>query len=76
MPSSNASWLVKNSVARSCGTGLGIDAAGAHEVQSLGDAVGKFLVTLAAGVLEETKGPADGLAEIGVTALGEGAQQI
>ena len=57
--------------------GVGIDAAGAHEAHGLGDAVGERLIALPGRtVFQETKRPFVDMLEIGIAALGEGAQQI
>ena len=54
------------------GIGVGIDAAGAHEVERLGDPVGQFLIALARRrVVQEIQRPLMDMVEIGVTALGE-----
>ena len=56
---------------------IGIDAAGAHEAQSFGDAVSQRLITLPGRtVLQETKRPLMDMFKIGVTALGERAQKV
>ena len=54
-----------------------IEAAGAHEIQRVGDAVGQFLVAARLRrILHETEHPLMHAAEIGVAAGGEGAQQV
>jgi hypothetical protein len=56
---------------------LGINAAGAHEVEGLGDAVRQFLVAVCLrAILDEPKHPAMRILEVGVAALGESAQQV
>ena len=56
---------------------VGIDAAGAHEADSLGDAVRDFLVALVGGrILEEVERPLVDVLEVGITALRKGAQQV
>ena len=57
--------------------GVGIDAAGAHEAQGLGDAVGEGLILfIRRGVGEEAQGPAMDMFQIGIAAASEGTQQI
>ncbi len=59
------------------GMQLRVDAAGAHEVERLGDAVGEFLVAVRLrAVLDEAQHPLVDVLEVGVAAGGEGAQQI
>ena len=56
---------------------LGVEADGAHEAERLGDPVGEFLVALGLGaVLDEAQHPAMDVLEIGVAAVGEGAQKV
>ena len=57
--------------------GIGIDAAGAHEAHRLGDAVGERVIARPGRrILQETKRPFVDMLEIGIAALGEGAQQV
>ena len=57
--------------------GVGGQAAGRHEIESFGQAPGEVLVTVAQGAVgDEAEIPALHLMEIGIAALGEGAQQI
>ena len=56
---------------------LGVDAAGAHEIERLGDAVGELLVAVRLrAVLDEAEHPLVDVLEIGIAAGGEGAQQV
>ena len=56
---------------------LQIEPAGAHEAERLGDAVGELEITpRLRAVLDRAQHPLMHAAEIGVAALGEGAQQI
>ena len=56
---------------------LRIDAAGLHEVERLGDAVGEGLVLVALGrVLDEAEHPLMRVGEIGIAARREGAQEV
>ena len=56
---------------------LEIEAAGAHEVERVRDAVGQLLVAAGLrGILEEAQHPLMHAAEIGEAAGGEGAQQV
>ncbi len=56
---------------------VGIQPAGAHEAQSLGDMLGQLLVAVPGrAVLDEPEVPLMHMLEIGVAALGEGPQQV
>ena len=57
---------------------LRVDADGAHEVQRLGDAVGKLADSVRdwRAVLDEAEHPAMHVLEVGIAAGREGAQQI
>ncbi len=56
---------------------LGIDAAGAHEVERLGETAGEILIALRLrAILDERQHPLMRIRQVGVTAAGEGAQQI
>ncbi len=56
---------------------VGVQPAGAHEAQGLGDVLGELLVAMPGrAVLDEAEIPAMHMLEIGIAALGEGAQQI
>ena len=53
------------------------DANGLHERQGLGDLVAQLAVSRALrAVVDETQGPAVDVVQVGVTAAGEGAQQV
>ncbi len=56
---------------------LGVEADRAHEAERLGDPVGDALIALGLRtVLDEAEHPAVGVLQIGVTAGGEGAQEV
>ena len=56
---------------------FGVEPDGAHEAQRLGDPVGDALIAFGLrAVLDEPEHPAVGILEIGVTAGGEGAQEV
>ena len=56
---------------------LGVEADRPHEGERLGDAVGDFLIALGLRtVLDEAEHPTMGVLEIGVSAGGEGAQEV
>ncbi len=56
---------------------FGVEPDGAHEAERLGDAVGDALIALRLWtVLDEAEHPAVSVLQIGVTAGGEGAQQV
>ena len=68
---------MKKSVSRICARRLRVEAARRHEVERLGQPVGELLVLRALRrVGDETLVPAMDPMEIGIAALGEGAQQV
>ncbi len=76
-PSSRASWLVKNSVERSCGAVSALMPQARMKPMRLGDAIGKRLVALAGGrAVQETERPSVDMLEIGIAAAGKGAQEV
>jgi hypothetical protein len=75
--SSSASWLVKKSVSAICGVVAEVRPAGGHEVQRLVEPRGEVLVLLRRRrAAHEVEVPAIDLVQVGVAALGEGAQQV
>ncbi len=59
------------------GDAVGMDAAGPHEGHGLADAIGQLLIAMALGrTVDEAEHPLVDVVEVGVAALGEGAQQI
>ncbi len=59
------------------GMALEVEAAGLHEAERLGDAVGELLVVVRLRrVLDEAERPLPHIGEVGVAAVHEGAQQI
>src|ERR1700722_19920069 len=57
--------------------GFGVEADSAHESERLRDPVGKLLIAFGLrAILDESEHPAVDVLEIGVAAIGEGAQKV